>query len=77
MFDSGIPPGPGLLATLVPLPDSHTKTENTKINTAPIATNVLPPKLLSRSWFAIGFPSFRATVGFFVFGVSDSWVGDR
>jgi len=40
MVDSGIPLGPGLLATWVPLPGPHTKNANARINTATIATNV-------------------------------------
>jgi hypothetical protein len=53
MVDSGIPLGPGLLATWVPLPDPHAKNANARINTATIATNVRPPTLPSRSLFGM------------------------
>jgi hypothetical protein len=40
MFDSGIPLGPGLLATWVPLPDPPTKNAKARINKAAIATSI-------------------------------------
>jgi hypothetical protein len=55
MVDSGIPRGPGLLATWVPIPDPHMKNANAKINTATIATSVRPPILPSRSLFGMQF----------------------
>ena len=55
MVDSGIPLGPGLLATWVPLRGPHTKNANAKINTATIATNAPPPTLPSRSLFGMRF----------------------
>jgi len=36
MVDPGIPLGPGLLATWLPLPNPRTKNANARINTAPI-----------------------------------------
>jgi hypothetical protein len=51
--DSGIPLGPGLLVTWVPVPGPHMKTANAKINKATIAINVRPPMLLSRSFFGM------------------------
>ena len=55
MVDSGIPLGPGLLATWVPLPGPHTKNANARMNTATIATNVRLPTLRSRSLFGMQF----------------------
>jgi hypothetical protein len=55
MVDSGIPLGPGLLATWVPLPNPHTKNANVRINAAPIATNVPPLTLPSLSFFHMRF----------------------
>jgi hypothetical protein len=46
MVDSGMPLGPGLLATWVPLVGPHAKNANATI-TATIATNVLTPALLA------------------------------
>src|ERR1035441_8217395 len=49
MVDPGVPLGPGLLATWVPLQGPHTKNANARINTATIATNFRPLTLPSRS----------------------------
>jgi hypothetical protein len=55
MVDSGIPLGPGLLATWVPFPNPHTKNANARINAAPIATNVPPLTLPSLLFFHMQF----------------------
>ena len=55
MVDSGIPLGPGLLATWVLLPNPHTKIANARINAAPIAANVPPLTLPSLSFFHMRF----------------------
>lgn len=84
MVDSGIPLGPGLLATWVPLPDPHAKNANATINTATIATNVRPPTLPSRSLFGMHL-SFVSSERLFLASAtsiahvdsSDSRVGDQ
>jgi hypothetical protein len=59
IVDSGIPAGPGLLATWVVLPGPSAKMANATINTATIATNVRLPTLPSRSLFGMQLsPSF-------------------
>jgi hypothetical protein len=55
MFDSGIPLGPGLLSTWVPLPDPLTKNANARINKAAIATSIPAFLLPLRSSFGIRF----------------------
>jgi hypothetical protein len=55
MVDSGIPLGPGLLATWVPLPNPHTKNANARINTATIANNIPLLSLPSLSFFGTLF----------------------
>jgi hypothetical protein len=55
MFDSGIPLGPGLLATWVPLPDPPTKNAKARINKAAIATSIPAFVLPLRSLFGTRF----------------------
>jgi hypothetical protein len=55
MFDSGIPLGPGLLATWVPVPDPPTKNAKARINKAAIATSIPAFVLPLRSLFGIRF----------------------
>ena len=55
MFDSGIPLGPGLLATWVPLPDPPTKNAKARINRAAIATSIPAFVLPLRSLFDTRF----------------------
>ena len=56
MVDPGVPLGPGLLATWVPLQGPHTKNANARINTATIAANFRPLTLPSRSLFRMQSP---------------------
>ena len=65
IFDSGMPLGPGLLATWVPLPDPNAKNANVRKSAAIIATNVPASTLPLRSLFDMWF-SFvsRATACF-------------
>src|ERR1035437_8530921 len=56
MVDPGVPLGPGLLATWVPLQGPHTKNANARINTATIAANFWPLTLPSRSLFRMQSP---------------------
>jgi len=53
MLDSGMPVGPGLLATWVTVPGPNTKNANARIKAAAIATNVSVPILRPRSLFGI------------------------
>jgi hypothetical protein len=53
MLDSGMPLGPGLLATWVPVPGPNTKNAKARINAAAIATNVSDPILRPRSLFGM------------------------
>jgi hypothetical protein len=55
MFDSGMPLGPGLLATWVPLPDPPTKNAKARINKAAIATSIPAFVLPLRSLFDTRF----------------------
>jgi hypothetical protein len=53
MLDSGMPLGPGLLATWVPVPDPNTKNAKARIKAEAIATNVSVPILRPRSLFGM------------------------
>jgi hypothetical protein len=53
-LDSGMPAGPGLLATWVPVSDPKTKNAKARIKAAAIAINVSDAILRPRSLFGIG-----------------------
>lgn len=73
MLDSGMPLGPGLLATWVPVPDPNTKNAKARIKAAAIAINVSDAILRPRSLFGMGLSfvssgclllaSFRPIIG--------------
>ena len=46
MVDPGVPLGPGLLATWVPLQGPHTKNANARINTATLVQSRFRPMAL-------------------------------
>ena len=54
MLDSGMPVGPGLLATWVAVPGPNTKNAKAMIKAAAIAINVSDAILRPRSLFGIG-----------------------
>jgi hypothetical protein len=54
ILDSGMPAGPGLLATWVPVPDPKMKNAKARIKAAAIAINVSDAILRPRSLFGIG-----------------------
>ena len=56
MVDPGVPLGPGLLATWVPLQGPHAKNANARINTTTIAINFWPLILPLRSLFRMQSP---------------------
>ena len=56
MVDPGVPLGPGLLATWVPLQRPRAKNANARINTATIAINFRPLILPLRSLFRMQSP---------------------
>lgn len=56
MVDPGVPLGPGLLATWVPLQGPRAKNANARINTATIAINFRPLILPLRSLFRMQSP---------------------
>ena len=53
-LDSGMPAGPGLLATWVPVPGPNTKNAKARIKAAAIAINVSDAILRPRSLFGMG-----------------------